>query len=292
MKNDQPTSIKLVEEYITDFFNFYHVENAANLARLAISEVTGMSYAKSVVKKPMLTLQECDAIDEICDRVAAGEPIQYVVGHAPFRFLDLTVNPNVLIPRPETEMMVDIVAFYLKKNGITQPLIADVGTGSGALAVSFATEIKDCTVYATDVSSAALNVARENAQKYKVSDKIYFEHCSCLDNFEYFQHSRNHFSAIVSNPPYIPSEIVKKLPNRIRDFEPEIALDGGEDGLDVFREIVLGSKLLLEEGGLLLFELHETCLEEAKQFAESQGLRKVTIMKDLAGKNRFLASIG
>lgn len=292
MKSEQTTPIKLAQDYVAKFLGGYGVENADGISRLIISEVTGMPYANAVMKKPMLTQSECEVIDTYCDRIAAGEPVQQVLGHAPFRFLDVKVNRDVLIPRPESEMLVDIAAFYFKENGIKDPLIADVGTGSGCLAISFATEIEGAEVYATDISEAALDVAKANAKKYDVADKITFEQCSCLDNFEYFQHAKNHFSAIVSNPPYVPTSVIDELPKNVRRFEPILALDGGLDGLDIFRKIVTQGRTLLDEGGLMLFELHETCLEVAKEFAEDSGLNNVTIMKDLAGKNRYLAAVG
>lgn len=292
MKSEPTTAIKLAQDYVAKFLGGYGVENAEGVSRLIISDVAGMPYASAVMKKPMLTKKECDVVDAYCDRIATGEPVQQVLGHAPFRFLDLQVNKDVLIPRPESEMLVDIAAFYFKENGIKNPLIADVGTGSGCLAISLVTEIEDAEVYATDISAKALKVAKSNAKKYDVADKITFEQCSCLDNFEYFQHAKNHFSAIVSNPPYVPTSVIDELPRNVRWFEPMIALDGGPDGLDVFRKIVLQGRTLLDEGGLMLFELHETCLEVAKEFAEGSGLKNVTIMKDLAGKNRYLACVG
>ena len=292
MKSEKTTAIKLAQDYVAKFLGGYGVENAEGISRLIISEVAGMPYANAVMKKPMLTQSECEVVDAFCDRIAAGEPVQQVLGHAPFRFLDVKVNRDVLIPRPETEMLVDIAAFYFKENGIENPLIADVGTGSGCLAISFATEIEGSEVYATDISGKALQVAKTNAEKYGVADKITFEQCSCLDNFEYFQHAKNHFSAIVSNPPYVPTAVIDELPKNVRNFEPMVALDGGSDGLEVFKNIVVQGRTLVEQGGLILFELHETCLDKAKCFAEQAGLKRVSIMKDLAGKNRYLACVG
>lgn len=292
MTEEKLTPLTAVQEYIANYFKDCGIDNADNLSRYIISEVLGMSYAKALLKKPMLKLWECDKIDDACNRVSQGEPVQYVFGRAHFRYLELEVTPDVLIPRPETEMMVDIVAYYLKKKGVKWPLLADIGTGSGALAVSFAVEFEESIVYATDVSKKALTVAARNAKKYDQLENIYFEHCSCLDNFEYFQHSRNHFDAIVSNPPYVPTEVCKKLPRDVRDYEPMLALDGGEDGLDVYRKILKSTRGMLEPGGLYLFELHETCLGEAKKIALDAGLTNVSIIKDLAGKDRFLAAIG
>ena len=292
MKSEKTTAIKLAQDYVAKFLGGYGVENAEGISRLIISEVAGMPYANAVMKKPMLTQSECEVVDAFCDRIAAGEPVQQVLGHASFRFLDVKVNRDVLIPRPETEMLVDIAAFYFKENGIENPLIADVGTGSGCLAISFATEIEGSEVYATDISDKALQVAKTNAEKYGVADKITFEQCSCLDNFEYFQHAKNHFSAIVSNPPYVPTAVIDELPKNVRHFEPMVALDGGSDGLEVFKKIVVQGRTLVEQGGLILFELHETCLDKARCFAEQAGLKRVSILKDLAGKNRYLACVG
>lgn len=292
MKNVNPTETKLVEKYLVDYFEFYHIVNADGLARMIISEVTGMPYAKALMKKPYLISEECARIDGICERVVIGEPIQYIFGHAPFRFLDLKVTPDVLIPRPETEMMVDIANYYLREHKVEKPLIADVGTGSGAIAISCATEIHGSEVYATDVSDAALAIAESNAKAYGVEDRISFEKCDALEGFEYFQHGRNLFDCIISNPPYIPTDVYLSLGRTVREFEPKLALDGGEDGLDIFRKILDSGRDLIAENGLFLFELHETCLEAAAAYAYSKGLKNVKIMKDLAGKNRYLAAVG
>lgn len=292
MKNEKTTPIKLAEDYVTKFFKNHQIANPENLSRLVISDVVGMPYSKALIKKPMLTQLECDTIDPICDKIALGEPVQYVLGHAPFRFLDLEVNRDVLIPRPETEMMVDIVAYYLKEHNVSNPLIADVGTGSGCLAISCATEIENSHIYATDISACALKVAKRNAKKCGVEDKIDFEQCECLDNFDYFQHATNQFSAIISNPPYVPDDEMTSLPIEVRMYEPREALKGGKDGLDVFKKILVQARTLIEDEGIILFELHETTLGKAKEFAEKAGLNKVTIMKDLVGKDRFLACVG
>ena len=292
MANEKITSIKLADEYVSKFLADHKIENAENLSRLIISDVLGMSFSKALIKKPMLTQEECDKIDPICDRVALGEPVQHVLGHAPFRFLDLHVNRSVLIPRPETEMMVDIVSYYFKEHNIKKPLIADVGTGSGCLAISFATEIEDSHVYATDISECALEVAKQNAEKYDVEDRIDFENCECLDDFDYFQHAKNQFSAIVSNPPYVPEDEFMKLPINVRSYEPMVALKGGKDGLDIFKKILVQARTLIDDDGIILFELHETQLKNAKEFALKAGLKKVSIIKDLVGKDRFLACVG
>lgn len=292
MKNVNPTETKLVEKYLIDYFEFYHLINAESLARIIISEITGMSYSKALLKKPYLTFEECNRIDAICERVVMHEPIQYIFGHAPFRYLDLKVTPDVLIPRPETEMMVDIATYYFKKNNIKAPLIADVGTGSGALAISFAKEIADAEVYATDISERAIMVAEENARANGVYNRISFEVCDALEGFDYFQHGRNLFDCIVSNPPYIPTEVYLKLGREVKEYEPKLALDGGPDGLDIFRRILDSARDLIAENGLFLFELHETCLEEAAKYAESKGLTNVKILRDLAGKTRYLAAVG
>ena len=292
MSNEKLTSIKLADEYVRKFLSDHKIENAENLSRLIISDVLGMSFSKALIKKPMLTQSECDRIDPICDRVALGEPIQYVLGHAPFRFLDLHVDRSVLIPRPETEMMVDIASYYFKEHNIKNPLIADVGTGSGCLALSFATEIEGSHVYATDISQSALEVAKCNAKKYEVEDRIDFELCECLDGFDYFQHAKNQFNAIISNPPYVPEKEIAKLPSVVRSYEPLIALNGGNDGLDIFKRILVQARTLIEDDGLILFELHETQLGLAKDFAQKAGLKKVSIIKDLCGKERFLACVG
>ncbi len=217
-------------------------------------------------------------------RRARGMPIQYAVGKAPFRHLTLDVDQRVLIPRPETESLVDIV-LQMAPSGT----VADVGTGSGAIAISLATEGKYDSVIATDISGGALDVARKNALRYEadIRGRIHFREGSLLEPL-----GDERFDAIVSNPPYIAEEEMQALPADVRDWEPHLALVSGKDGLDAIREIIGGGAALLRPGGLLALEADSRRAERTADILRAVGeYEKVEVTKDLTGRPRFVTGI-
>lgn len=278
---------------ITEFFNSEGVTSPEAKSLHILSKCTQQDYSKIRADRCVVyESQYREALSMAKKHVCEGVPIQYLTNQAPFRYLDLYVDERVLIPRPESEMIVDIVKFYLKEHNVVNPLIADIGTGSGAIAISFAYELDKCEVVASDISKQAIEVATINADKYQVGEHISFLECDCLSGFEYFQHSRNHFDCIVSNPPYIPTPVYLSLDSSVKDNEPRVALDGGEDGLVVFDKILEQCKWMINDRGLFVFELHETCLESAAIRAKEAGLANVSIIKDLTGRDRFLVALG
>ncbi len=217
-------------------------------------------------------------------RRAAGMPIQYAVGKAPFRHLTLSVDQRVLIPRPETESLVDIV-LQMAPSGT----VADVGTGSGAIAISLATEGKYDLVIASDVSAGALDIARENARRYEadIGGRLQFLQGSLLEPL-----GDERFDAIVSNPPYIAEEEMQALPPDVRDWEPHLALVSGKDGLDATREIVAAGAALLRPGGLLALEADSRRAEQTADILRVVGkYEKVEVTRDLTGRPRFVTGI-
>ena len=213
-----------------------------------------------------------------------GMPIQYAVGKAPFRHLDLDVDERVLIPRPETESLVDIVL-----RAAPRGTVADVGTGSGAIAISLATEGKYDRVIATDVSPSALEMARENAKKYEgeIEGRIEFREGSLLAPL-----AGERLDAIVSNPPYIAEDEMSDLPPEVRDWEPHLALVSGKHGLDAIREIAAGAPALLNEGGLLALEVDSRRAERTADIFKAVGeYEKVEVTADLTGRPRFVTGI-
>jgi release factor glutamine methyltransferase len=287
-----PPHIIDVENYLISVYSEAGVANAKNVVHLVLSDVLKEPYTSLLLKQRRISQSECDELDSISDKIIQGMPVQYALGHAPFRYLDLKVNKSVLIPRPETELMVDFISYYVKEQKIDEPLIADIGTGSGCIAISCAKEIKNCHVYATDISKEAIEVAKTNAENNDVFEQIDFEVSNCLDKFDYYQHSRNLFNVIASNPPYVPTGVYENLDDEVKLWEPTSALDGGKDGLDVFKSLVESAKHLIEPNGLLIVELFEEHMQKAKQYAIEQGFKNVAIKNDLCGKNRFLLANG
>lgn len=238
-------------------------------------------------------------------RRAAGEPTQYLTGKQEFWGLEFEVTPAVLIPRPETEHVVEVALERLGARGIkirldtgapSAPLrIADVGTGSGCLAVALARELPHAEIFATDISAAALEVARRNAARHGVSDRIHFLQTNLLEVF--LQEARAAgevsllFDLIVSNPPYIARGEAAALPREVREHEPETALFGGATGVEIYARLIEQAGSLLRAGGILVLELGYGAAERVRAIVSVQsGWANMSITNDLAGIPRVLAA--
>ncbi len=191
-------------------------------------------------------------LHSIAARRAAREPLQYITGHQEFYGVDLRVNPDVLIPRPETERLVEAVLLWATQFHDERTLqIADIGTGSGAIAIALATHLAGANFTATDISAAALEVARDNARTHSCDDRIQFLHCDLLPALE----PGFHFDAMVSNPPYVPAGDAATMQPEVVQHEPHSALFAGDDGLEVYRRLVPAAYAALREHGLLALEI-------------------------------------
>lgn len=197
---------------------------------------------------------ELAAFKALVLRRGAGEPVAYILGRKGFHAIELKVGPGVLVPRPETEWLVDCVLEWVKRTGASGP-VADIGTGSGAIALALAHAWRELPepprIIATDASDVALRYARENAEKLGLSQHVQCVHGEGLAAAAEF----GPFSAIVSNPPYVLTGTLPGLQVDVREHEPTLALDGGIDGLRVLRAIAKGARALLRQGGLLAVEL-------------------------------------
>ncbi|TDB38754.1 MAG: peptide chain release factor N(5)-glutamine methyltransferase [Actinobacteria bacterium] len=217
------------------------------------------------------------------ERRAAGEPLQYVTGEMPFRHLVLRVERGVFIPRPETEMLVDVAIDAIK--ALDAPLVIDVCTGSGAVAVSVAYEVPSARVTATDVSGPAVEAARRNTLYAGVDDRVQVLQGSLFEPVS--RELLGTVDTVVSNPPYIPTEAVRALPEEILAFEPMAALDGGVDGLDVARVIATGACQWLKPGGTLAMEVDET-RAQAMAVEMAADYECIEVRKDLTGRDRIV----
>lgn len=232
---------------------------------------------------------ELSILREGVKRRGAGEPLQYVTGEMPFRHIVLKCGPGVLIPRPETEILVDCVLEYIDKQDGPQHVL-EIGTGTGCISLSIVGERPGTTVVATDISPDAIALATRNREALGCEDVVEIVHTDIAEGVEGADKAA--FDVLVSNPPYIPSAIVDTLPREVGGFEPRLALDGGQDGLDVFHRIVQTAEVALREGGLMAFELHEDCLQLAAQDQQvNEHFQDIRIVKDLTGRDRILLAI-
>ena len=232
-----------------------------------------------------LTIHRDDAIDpckeaeymEFINRRCNNEPVSYITGQKEFMSLDFKVEKGVLIPRPDTEILVETVMDKLKD--IPNPVIIDMCTGSGAIAISLAKYIQGSRVTALDVSEIALRVAKENAV-LNVVDVVVEKH-DVLTPYSALA------DAVVSNPPYIPTEVIEELDSDVSDYEPHLALDGGEDGLVFYRAIVQNIGSALKKDGLLAFEVGHDQAEDVAMIMQD-GFYGIDTAKDLAGIERVV----
>lgn len=297
-----------------------------------MSHATGLSKTEIYLDldRP-LSAKEKDVLRDAVRRRRDGEPLQYITGSAPFRYLNLKVKPGVLIPRPETEVLVSEVlsrlpkpakpvskeylmeqAAALKETALNDPanaqdsedgrvvsgvglneqepehelLVCDLCTGTGCVAISVASEHPNAHVIATDISEEAVELARENVASNSLEDRVDVIQCDLGDGIEV--DLLGAFDAIISNPPYVPTEVLKSIPDEVSAFEPRLALDGGQDGLDVYSRILDWSKRALKPGGLLAVELHEDALIKASKIAEDRGYTCIDVTHDLTGRPRVI----
>lgn len=315
-------------------------ENPRLSAQWLLSEACGLSRTQLFVNfdRP-LSEDERGVLRDYVRRRGAGEPLQYITGEVAFRHINVKVRPGVLIPRPETEVLVSEVLAALPTPGprdvawnpeaaeqereavaavkkaleeagesaslsvggdLGRPssagmdetrkslLVADLCTGSGCIACSLAYEHPDVRVIATDVAPEAVALAKENTEALGLADRVAVLQCSLGSGIG--EKRMGTFDAVVSNPPYVPTAVMAGIPREVADFEPTLALDGGADGLDLFRPLAQWAARALKPGGVLACELYEGRMDAARAVAEQAGFVDVHIVDDLTGRPRVLVA--
>lgn len=229
-----------------------------------------------------------EAMRRAMKRLAAGEPVQYVIGEWDFRTLTLKCDRRALIPRPETEELVTRVLKFLETRKAARPFVVDVGTGSGAIILSIAKEYKGEGIFlGTDISADAIELATENAVATNLSERVKFAVADGLDEFD----EPEIIDVIVSNPPYIESHVCATLDPRIRDFEPMTALDGGVSGIDFYDRYLSDALNILKPGGAVFFEIGENQGELVRKLLFDYGFDSILIEKDYEGHDRYASGI-
>ena len=242
-----------------------------------------------------LTVEELQRYDEALSRRVAGVPAQYITGHQEFWGVDLIVSPAVLIPRPETEHVVEVVLGLISgtnsnqsqhqqpRTGVSRPRFVDVGTGSGAIALALAKELPTAQIQATDISPEALEVARANAARHELTSRIEFHQADLLGGF-----SPEVFDFVVSNPPYVGESEEDSVQLKVRKFEPRSAVFAGPTGLEIIERLIPQARAVLRPGGWLVFEISGTIALGVRHLLA--GWAEVELTNDLQGIARVAAA--
>jgi release factor glutamine methyltransferase len=230
-----------------------------------------------------LTPEEEGRYDEVLAQRATGMPSQYITGHQEFWGLDFVVSPAVLIPRPETEHLVETVLELARE--IPAPKIVDVGTGSGAIALALAHELKKAEVHAVDLSADALEIAKANAARLQLDGRVRFVPSNVLRGLA----ERHDFDFVVSNPPYVGFDEADKVQKSVRDFEPKIAVFAGERGLDIIGPLIEQARQALKPGGWLAMEIGYSMRDAVVNLLDPTLWEDIRVVPDLQGIPRVVA---
>ncbi len=292
-KDEQWTTRKLLQ-WMGGHFKDKGLDTPRVVAEMLLSHVLGCERMRLYMDADRpAAAGELAALRELVARAAKHEPVQYLVGSAWFFSRQFKVNPSTLIPRSCTETLVEHVLQWLRVNpGHAAPVIADVGTGTGCIAISVAAQVPAAHVIASDIDPEALALARENAAMHSVADRMEFIEGAGLGAIIAAKPGVR-FDVIASNPPYIPDSEWKggAVARNVREFEPERALRGGADGLDVSRPLIAEAPAILKPGGLLAVEIAHAQKDAAMALATGTGLlNDVQVLKDHEGLWRVLTA--
>ena len=258
-------------------------------ARLLIDNLSGAAHAHLTQPHRVLPASSRERFETVWAELKNNRPLPYILGSCEFYNLVFHCDERALIPRPETELLVDFALNSIADRGAR---IADLGTGTGCVAISIAANCESTQIFATDISIAALELARENAALHKVAPRIQFIAGARGDwaapLWEYSQSGG--FDVIISNPPYIAPRDIENLQMSVKNFEPRVALDGGEDGLDCYRQIAAQCGALLKPGGSLACELGAGQFADARFIFEKENWRVQKPVLDFAGIERVLVA--
>ena len=268
-------------EWTSDFFSRKGIEGGRREAELLLAEVLELDRVGLYLNfdRP-LSESERQSYRELVEQRGRREPLQYILGEAEFFSLPLKVAPGVLIPRADSEVLVEEALRLLAPE--VEGRVLDVGTGSGALALAIAHEREQLQVWGVDVSETALQLARGNAALNQVAERTEWH------KQDLFTLADGEYAMVVSNPPYIPSGDIAGLMPEVRDYEPHLALDGGPDGLDAYRALAHQAQHLLRPGGWLLVEVGFDQAASVSKLWEQAGLTEIFVRRDYAGIDRVV----
>jgi release factor glutamine methyltransferase len=258
-------------------------DEVMTMAQLTLEKLFGISRNDMLMEKPVsIARQQTEVLENVIARINKHEPIQYILGEAEFFGRHFIVTPAVLIPRPETEELVREIISIARSGS----QILDIGTGSGCIPVTLALEITNATLVATDVSSDALHIAKENALRHDAK-VMFMQHDVLKEEFPFTD-----LDVVVSNPPYIAVAEKEQMKDNVVQYEPHVALFVPDnDPLLFYRIIAAKAKLSLKRGGVLIVEINERFGKEVSNLFNLQGFKEVIVLKDITGKDRMVRGI-
>jgi release factor glutamine methyltransferase len=283
--------VKRLLEWTTGFFDRKGLDSPRLFAEMLLAHVLGVERIGLYTRfNRTVSPDELARLRDLVKRAADHEPVQYLVGVAHFYSLQLTVTPDVLVPRPETETLVELVLRRCRLTGRTnEPLqVLDLCSGSGAVALALARNLPQATVIAGELSPAAAGVAGRNAEQLDLADRVEIRVGDLFDVLD----GPARFDLVTANPPYIPTDDLPRLDRNVREHEPHLALDGGGDGLEVVRRILTDAPDRLTETGELYIELQHDQGPAATALAREAGFEQVRIERDLSDHDRVLVAGG
>jgi release factor glutamine methyltransferase len=278
-------TIAAVRQTLAEKFRQGGIDSADADARLLVAHVLGVDRAALIANSERaLTAQETAAIERLAARRLKHEPVARIFGVKEFWSLPLHISEAVLVPRPETETVVEAALDFVGRGGLRMETlrVLDIGTGSGALLLALLSELPHALGTGTDISAAALAIARANAERHGLASRCTFVNCDIAEGVS------GPFDLIVCNPPYVAHGDIAALASEVRDYDPAVALDGGADGLDGYRAVAAEARRLLAAGGRLILELGAGQEQAVCALFTKAGLTPGAIRRDLAGIPRAL----
>ncbi len=278
---------ELSSEFKQALASVYEPNETEALALLTLSEITGLTKAQlKAFPEKQLMPEQAEHIKNIQTRLQTGEPIQYILGYTEFFGLQFNVNSSVLIPRPETEELVEWVWDEVSSLKLAVGSILDIGTGSGCIAISLKKKLPGATVSAVDISGAAIDTAKQNADLNKVEIDFIQDDILNPSNLSLLT---NHYSLMVSNPPYVTQQDKNQMHRNVIDFEPHTALFVPEnDPLMFYKAIADFAMANLNLEGLLFFEINESLGKETMEMLAAKGFKNIELRKDMGGRDRMI----
>ncbi|MBV8389956.1 MAG: peptide chain release factor N(5)-glutamine methyltransferase [Mucilaginibacter sp.] len=274
-------------EFADQLSTIYDSNEVNSLCMMVLENIVNISSAKiKAFPETEISTSESEAITNILTRLTTGEPIQYILGYAEFYGLTFKVNPSVLIPRPETEELVDWIISSVGRSELAVGKFLDIGTGSGCIPISLKKNLPGAQVSAIDISPEALQTAKENAELNEVNVNFILDNILNPVNNSLLT---THYSLIISNPPYVTLEDKKLMHTNVTDFEPHAALFvPKDDPLIFYKAIAEFASTHLEKGGLLFFEINENYGKQIVEILFSKVFTNIELRKDMSGKDRMV----